>query len=191
MLKLSISQEILAWKFGANGMKWLKIVHIFLSILFFGGILSSFTLNFGLNLADFDTVYATYRSLILISDNIVKWGAIGNLLLGFVYGALTTWGFFKHKWLTAKWIVYVTQTVLGIVLVDRLMVSNMLLLKTQGVAALTNPVFLHDHYLRQAVVVVQILLTLFILIVSGLKPWRNKAKQGSGANSGRTQIRNH
>ena len=56
------------------------------------------------------------------------------------------------------------------------MVSNMRLLETQGAAALSNPVFLHDHYLQQMVVLLQIVLTLFILVVSGLKPWRNKKK---------------
>lgn len=176
MLKLTTLPINLTWKFGANGMKWLKIGHIFLSILFLGGILSSFTLSLSLDITNFQSVYALYTGLILISDNVVRYGAVGNLLLGVVYGTFTTWGFFKHTWLTVKWIVYIVQTLLGIFVVDHLMVSNMLLLETQGAAALNNPLFLHDHYLRQAVVIVQIVLTLFILVVSGLKPWRNKKK---------------
>ncbi|MFN8440154.1 MAG: DUF2269 family protein [Caldilineaceae bacterium] len=157
-------------------MKWLKIVHIFLSILFLGGILSSFMLTLGMDLTNYAAVFASYKSIVLISDHIVRYGGVGNLLLGVIYGAFTTWGFFKHRWLTVKWIIFVGQTLVGIVIVDGLMVSNMLLLETQGAAALSNPVFLHDHYLRQAVVVVQILLTLFILVISGLKPWRSKKK---------------
>ncbi|MFN8492452.1 MAG: hypothetical protein U0350_32930 [Caldilineaceae bacterium] len=173
---VAATRKIEWWKLGANGMKWLKISHIFLSILFFGGILSSFTLSLGLDLTNFANVYATYQSIMRISDNIIRYGGFGNLLLGLVYGAFTTWGFFKHKWLTVKWIIFVAQTLVGIVIVDGIMVSNMRLLEAQGAAALHNPVFLHDHYLRQAVVMVQIGLTIFILIVSGLKPWRNKKK---------------
>jgi hypothetical protein len=163
-------------KFGPLGMKWLKILHTFFVVLFLGGILSSFALNLNVRLWHFDEVYATYQSLIIISDNIVEYGAQATIVLGVIYGVFTTWGFFKHKWLTVKWVIFVGQTFAGILLVDRLMVANMLLLETEGSAALSNPVFLHNHYLRQSVVIVQIVLTLFMIIISVLKPWRSTKK---------------
>lgn len=163
-------------KLGPTGVKWLKILHHCFVVLFLGGILSSFALNLKLDLSSFDEVYATYRSFIIISDNIVRYGAQAILVLGVIYGVFTTWGFFKHKWLTVKWIIFIAQTFMGILLVDRLMVANMLLLETQGSGALTNPVFLENHYLRQAIVIVQIALTLFLVIISVLKPWRNARK---------------
>ena len=84
----------------------------------------------------------------------------------------TTWGFFKHTWLTVKWIIFAVQTVLGIFIVDHLMVANMALLDDKGSAALRDPIFLHNHFFRQYIVVVQIVLTIVVLIISGLKPWR-------------------
>ena len=162
-------------KLGPLGMKWLKILHILLAILFLGGILSSLTLTLWLDLSAFAEVYVTYRNLLLISDHVVRYGAQGTLLVGVVYGAFTTWGFFKHRWLTVKWIIFTIQTVLGIFLVDHLMVANMALLKSEGSAALRDPIFLHNHLFRQTIVVVQIVLTLLILIISGLKPWRAKS----------------
>lgn len=160
---------------GPLGMKWLKILHILLAILFLGGILSSFTLTVWLDLSAFDEVYITYKNLLLISDNIVRYGAQGTLLVGIVYGAFTTWGFFKHRWLTVKWLIFTVQTVLGIFLVDHLMVANMALLESEGSAALHDPSFLYNHHFRQSIVVVQIVLTLVILIISGLKPWRSQS----------------
>ena len=157
---------------GPLGMKWLKILHILLAILFLGGILSSFTLTLWLDLAAFDEVYITYQNLLLISDHIVRYGAQGTLLVGIIYGAFTTWGFFKHRWLTVKWIIFTVQTMLGIFVVDHLMVANMALLASEGRAAIHDPSFLHNHALRQYVVIVQIVLTLFVLVISGLKPWR-------------------
>lgn len=160
---------------GPLGMKWLKILHILLAILFLGGILSSLTLTLWLDLSAFAEVYVTYRNLLLISDHVVRYGAQGTLLVGIVYGAFTTWGFFKHRWLTVKWIIFTVQTVLGIFIVDHLMVANMALLTSEGSAALRDPIFLHNHLFRQTIVVVQIVLTLLILIISGLKPWRTKS----------------
>lgn len=157
-------------------MRLLKILHLVLMVLFLGGILSSIALSLTTNLANFDVTYHTYKSLIIISDNIVRNGAVGTLLLGVVYGFFTTWGFFKHKWLTVKWIIFIVQTFLGIFMVDRLMVANMALLESEKAMALNNPVFLHNHFLRQYIVIAQIALTLFIVIISVIKPWRSKRK---------------
>lgn len=164
------------WKFGPNGMKGLKILHIFLAVLFLGGILSSFSLNANLNLSNYNDVYMTYKSLNIISDNIVKIGAQGTILLGVVYGLFTQWGFIKHKWLAVKWGLFIAQTFIGILVVDKLMVANLVLLETGNAATLSNPVFIQNHYIRQYVVVAQIAFTIFALFVSVIKPWRNKRK---------------
>jgi hypothetical protein len=50
----------------------------------------------------------------------------------------------------------------------------MALLETEKVATLSNPIFVHNHNLRQYVVIAQIVFTLFALSVSLAKPWRNK-----------------
>jgi hypothetical protein len=151
-----IRKESVAPGLGPVAMKWLKILHLFLVALFFGGILSSLALTLRLNLSSFDEVYSAYNSIMIISDHIVEYGAQGTLILGVVYGVLTTWGFFKHKWLTVKWVVFIAQTFAGILVVDKLMVANMTLLETERSAALSNPIFLQNHFLRQAVVIAQI-----------------------------------
>ena len=82
-------------KFGSIGLKILKMLHILMIVLFLGGILSSFALLMKLNLSDFDDVYMTYKTFNIISDNVVKMGAQGTILLGAVYGFFTKWGFIK------------------------------------------------------------------------------------------------
>lgn len=161
-------------KFGSLSLKILKMFHILLIVLFLGGILSSFALLIKLNLSDYDDVYMAYKTFNIISDNIVKIGAQGTILLGAVYGFFTKWGFIKHKWLAVKWILFIIQTFVGILVVDKLMVANTTLLETEKVLALGNPVFLYNHYLRLYVVVAQIGLTLFALILSVLKPGRSR-----------------
>lgn len=162
-------------KFGSFGLKILKMSHMLLIVLFFGGILSSFALIMKLNLSNFDEVYLTYKSFNIISDNVVKLGAQGTILLGAVYGFFTKWGFIKHKWLAVKWILFIAQTFIGILVVDKLMLANLALLETEKVLALSDPVFIHNHFLRLYVVLAQIGLTLLALILSVLKPGRSRA----------------
>lgn len=67
-------------KLGPVGMKWLKIIHIILVALFFGGIMSSLALNWGIKLAAYEETFDTYKSVVIISDHIVRIGAVGTLL---------------------------------------------------------------------------------------------------------------
>ncbi|MGG1396851.1 hypothetical protein ABE288_03190 [Bacillus salipaludis] len=99
-------------KFCPFGMKWLKVIHIMLVALFFGGIMSSsFALNYGITLATFDETFETYKRIVIISDQIVRIGAVGTLLVGFIYGFFTNWGFFKQRGVTVKWILFIIQTI--------------------------------------------------------------------------------
>jgi len=164
-------------KIGPKGMKWLKIIHVFLVVLFFGGILSSLSLNLYLDFTKFDETYLGYKNIVIISDNIVRWGAIGTLLVGLVYGFFTNWGFFKHKWVGVKFVLYIIQTIVGIFVIDELMVTNMELLETQKELALSNPEFIQNHELRQYAVYFQVAVTIFIFIISYLKPWKKKKIQ--------------
>ena len=163
------------YKFRSTGMKVLKMLHLLLIVLFLGGILSSFALIMKLDLSNFEQVYTAYKSFNIISDNIVKIGAQGTILLGAIYGFFTKWGFIKHKWLAVKWILFIIQTFVGILVVDKLMVANTALLETENTLALSNPVFLHNHFLRLYVVTFQIGLTIFALILSLFKPGRSRA----------------
>jgi hypothetical protein len=161
-------------KFGSIGLKLLKMFHILMIVLFLGGILSSFALLMKLDLSDFEDVLVAYRTFNIISDNVVKMGAQGTILLGAIYGFFTKWGFIKHKWLAVKWILFIAQTFIGILVVDKLMVANIALLETEKVLTLSDPIFIHNHYLRLYVVIAQIGLTLLALILSVLKPGKTR-----------------
>ena len=161
-------------KFGSIGLKLLKMFHILMIVLFLGGILSSFALLMKLDLSNFEDVDMTYKTFNIISDNVVKIGAQGTILLGAIYGFFTKWGFIKHKWLAVKWILFIAQTFIGILVVDKLMVANIALLETEKILALSDPIFIHNHFLRLYVVIAQIGLTLCALILSILKPGRSR-----------------
>jgi len=161
-------------KIGPKKMKWLKIIHVFLVVLFFGGILSSLALNLHIDLTNYDESYLIYKNIIIISDNIIRWGAVGTLLVGFIYGFFTNWGFFKHRCVGVKFVLFIIQTIVGIFIVDKLMIANMELLETQKEMALNNPIFIQNHEIRQYAIYFQVVVTIFIFIISYIKPWRKK-----------------
>ncbi|HEX9332914.1 MAG TPA: hypothetical protein VF896_13570 [Anaerolineales bacterium] len=70
------------WKFGSLGLKLLKMSHILLIVLFLGGISSSFALLMKLDLSNYNDVYMAYKTFNIISDNVVRIGAQGTILLG-------------------------------------------------------------------------------------------------------------
>ena len=164
-------------KIGPSGMKWLKTIHVFLVVVFFGGILSSLALNLHINLDKYEDSYLNYKNIIVISDNVVRWGAIGTLLVGLIYGFFTNWGFFKHRWVGVKFILYIIQTIVGIFIIDKLMIFNMELLESQKELALSNPIFIRNHEIRQYAIYFQVVVTTFIFIISFLKPWRKRKPQ--------------
>ncbi|MEJ9280130.1 DUF2269 family protein [Ureibacillus thermosphaericus] len=164
-------------KIGPKGMKWLKIIHVFLVVVFFGGILSSIVLNLHIDFTKYDESYLGYKNMMILSDYIVRLGAVGTLLIGFVYGFFTNWGFFKHRWVGVKFVLYIIQTIVGIFIVDELMVRNMELLEAQKEMAISNPTFVQNHKVMQSAVFFQITVTIFIFVISYLKPWRKKKVQ--------------
>ncbi|MCM3718865.1 DUF2269 family protein [Fictibacillus phosphorivorans] len=159
---------------GNNGLKWLKITHIVLVALFFGGIMSSVAIHTGIKLDSYEVTLETYKRIVVISDYVIRTGAVGTLIVGFIYGIFTKWGFFKHRWVTVKWILFIIQTVVGIFVVDHLMMTNMALLEKEKALALSNPAFIQNDEWRQYAVWFQVGVTLFIFIISVLKPWKKK-----------------
>jgi uncharacterized membrane protein len=164
-------------KLGTKAARWLKILHIILVSLFFGGIMSSLVFNFTMETATYDQTLQLYKNVVAISDYIVRIGAVGTLLVGFIYGLFTNWGFFKHRWVTVKWVLFIIQTFVGIKIVDELMMENMALLEMEGSKALSNPVFIDNHTIRQYAVYFQVAVTVFIFGISVIRPWKKKKQK--------------
>lgn len=161
-------------KMGTVGLKWLKISHLVLVVLMLGGIISSLALRLTLKLTTFDEVYLTYKMLYNISDYVIRYGAVGLFITGIVYGVWTNWGWFKHRWITVKWIVFVLQTIFGVFFIDRWMTANVSMLEAERSMALSNPAFVHNHLLIQGGAIAQSVAIIFLIGVSVFKPWRQR-----------------
>lgn len=89
-----------------NGMKWLRTLHIMSASIWLGstvciGVLAVLSF-FNPSATDFlitaPLIPELYQKAILPV-------AILTIIQGLIYGFFTNWGFFKHGWVLAKWIL--------------------------------------------------------------------------------------
>lgn len=59
-------------------------------------------------------MYLTAQSHLIVDGYSLIPGCIGIVVIVVLYGFLSKWGFFKHKWLVVKWILIVLLVALGV-----------------------------------------------------------------------------
>ena len=96
-------------KLNANGLKVLKIVHLFFVAIWVGGNISAVLLSFMPLIAQDNTLLGIYLAMEFIDYFVIIPGSLGCLITGIMYGIWTRWGFFKFKWISAKWVVMIIQ----------------------------------------------------------------------------------
>jgi uncharacterized membrane protein len=163
-------------RFGPILTKWLKCFHLLTVIGWVGGVISLSVLHFlrfkasgiGADLHGID------RAAHLIDwAVVVSLGAIGVFLTGLLYSWCTNWGFFRHKWIIAKWIILLFCTISGLYLGS--WEETMGAISQQlGSAALQDPRYISSMYLNFWLGSIQVVLLIFAMCLSVFKPWKPK-----------------
>jgi len=162
----------------ASGRKWLNGTHIFFASAWVGAAVSLTTLRLFTwtnNVqADGDILYAVNESIKLIDDAIIIPAAIGTLLTGLLISLLTPWGFFKHRWVTVKWIVTVLAILFGTFFLGP-WVNELTALtdefRTVSVVERRFQVLMSRHTLWGGV---QTMILIAVVFISAVKPWGRK-----------------
>ena len=103
MKQLSISQK-----------KWLKSFHLLAAGIWITTGLIMFLLHFlRTNIETGKQLYLMNQIIHFIDMKILVPAAILSLLTGWVYSQFTKWGYFKHGWMTFKWIITLLIIILG------------------------------------------------------------------------------
>ncbi|MBN2431387.1 MAG: DUF2269 family protein [Acidobacteria bacterium] len=160
---------------GPRGYKWLKIIHLFFAALWVGGAFAVLLLIFTLEAAHGMELYGVNRAMRLVDDYVIIPGAVGLLLTGILYATLTPWGWFRHRWITTKWIVNIYGVMFGTFLLGPWLNSLAPQAFEQGLAALTQPEYLARLHLLRSWGTFQFTTILFALVISVLKPWRKRS----------------
>ncbi len=164
-------------KLSPQGVKILKMFHLFFAILWIGGGLALVILFFSVNPANGDELYMKSRIVQIIDDYLIIPGAMASLLIGIIYGIWTNWGFFKYKWIIVKWIMTVVQILFGTFVLGPWVNENVEIASTLRDAAMDDATLLHNVKMSQIWGTVQVaILVLTFIVVSVQKPWKPKKK---------------
>ncbi|MDR3204375.1 MAG: DUF2269 family protein [Deltaproteobacteria bacterium] len=162
-------------KFGKNGGRILKSIHLITVCLWVGGSMAlNLLMLFPLEPKSGNQLYGYLTALRFIDELVIVPGALGSLITGLLMSLTTHWGFFKHRWLAVKWILTIACIVIGIVALAPPIVTLGQLASEEGLSALTNPSFIHAKLLTIKGGLALLTLIIFMTVISVFKPWSRK-----------------
>jgi uncharacterized membrane protein len=163
-------------KLGATGRAWLKGTHILFSASWVGAALCMLLLHFAFHPASGSDAHNVLVARKLIDDWVIIPSAVGTLISSLLIGWLTPWGFFKWRWVTVKWILTISVMLFGTFFLGPWLNAMESISASNPQAALQDPTFLGNWQLTSFALGPQVLLLLFMIFISVLKPWKKAAR---------------
>ncbi len=164
---------------GATGKQWLKSTHLILSVMWLGAAASMNILRLAWVPVGDGDLYAVDHSIALIDNWVVVPAAWGSLLTGLLESWLTTWGFFKFRWVTVKWVLTVAMMVFAPLFLSQWDRNIGAISRVEGLLALQNPAYLQYRFLYTLTGVTFIAALVFMSVISTLKPWTRQDRLNS------------
>ncbi|NTV92442.1 MAG: hypothetical protein HGA72_03935, partial [Chlorobiaceae bacterium] len=85
----------------------------------------------------------------------------------------SNWGFFRHNWLTFKWIVTSIAIVFGTFFLGPWETAMMDISGKIGLASLQNPDYLYNQQMNLIFGTLQVMVLIITIFVSIFKPWKS------------------
>ncbi len=165
-------------KFNSKQQKWLKLIHIYFACLWVGGAVTVTLMHFFIIPKNGMELYGINLSMKFVDDFIIIPGATGSFITGIIYSIFTKWGWFKHNWITAKWIINIFGVIFGTICLGPWLNSLPPMAKAEGLNALLNPTYINNKFMLAVWGTFQAVTIVFAVYLSVLKPW-NKRKTDS------------
>lgn len=158
-----------------RGMKVLKTFHLLFIMMWTIGVLTMALLMLRPAVNGLEFLF-TQTTALFIDYTLVIPGAILAVVTGIIYGVKTKWGFFKHRWLTVKWIVGVAVILIGTFGLHPLALE---IIEQASLTANEAVCFPSDYFgLKLPVVtymaILQAAALIFLVVISVFKPWEKK-----------------
>jgi len=166
---------------GVKSKQWLKSFHLIASVIWLGAALSMNLLRVGWAPVDNGDLYAVDHAIATIDNWVLVPAAFASLLTGLAESWLTTWGFFKFRWVTVKWILTVAIMVFATLFISRWDRNMVAISRVEGLAALRDQAYLQLRWLYTLSGAGLISLLAFMSVISTLKPWTKRDKRSANA----------
>jgi len=161
-------------KLPPKALKYLKILHLFCTIMWVGGALAMLMVLGFTHPTSPEACHIRSLCAQKIDDFLIIPGAIAITFTGVVYGFWTNWGFFKHRWLTVKWVLTIAMILMGTFVIGPWVNGNVHALEN-----IENYTIHHETFARNVAQTIrwgtiQTLGLLFLVWISVTKPWTKK-----------------
>jgi len=119
--------------------RWLKSIHLFAAGIWVTTGLVMFLLHFMRSeVQTGDNLYLMNKIIHFIDMKILVPSAVVSLLTGWIYSQFTKWGYFKHGWMTFKWVITILIITLGTIFSGPWITEMVRISGDLGMAALNN-----------------------------------------------------
>ena len=163
-------------KLSPNAHKWLKCFHVLAAGVWIGTSLSLSAKQFFINPTREGELYGILSTLDFVDLCVLVPGAIGTLITGIIYSVWTNWGWFRHRFITVKWIICLFGVSFGTYPLGPWLSGMVRISGEQGLASFTNPTFMHNRSMLLIFGTFQCPTLLFAYFLSVLKPWKRRGK---------------
>lgn len=160
-------------KLNAKGMKVLKTCHLLVVMIWVVGVIGMAIINL-ITPQSGDELYMTLYISRLIDDVLVIPGAVLTVITAVVYGFFTNWGFFKHRWITVKWIVSILIILVGTFYFSPKLDKSLEIADLTRDAAFNNIELISNQQVSLVGAFVQASLLVILVVISVFKPWKKK-----------------
>ncbi len=117
---------------------------------------------------------AIYQTAKMIDDYLVIPGVLGSFLTGLCFSLFTRWGFFKHRWITVKYLITLEDIVFGALFFGTWVDELALMAADTGLKALGSPIFITTQRYLIGSMLPQVALIVFVFYLSLFKPWNKR-----------------
>jgi hypothetical protein len=157
---------------GPGGQRWLKLFHVIFASLWVGGAIGINLMGFFLRAEDGMQLYGITLSMKFIDDFIIIPGATGSFATGLLYSMFTGWGWFRHRWITVKWLINLYGVIFGTFFLGPWLNSLPPMARDMGIQALSDPVYTGNLNMLYRFGTFQAATIVFAVYLSVMKPWK-------------------
>ena len=161
-------------KISMHWQRWLKGFHVLFACMWVGAAMVLTVKQFFIHPSTGGELYGIVSTMDFIDIVIIIPGAIGVLITGLIFSIWTHWGWFKHNWITVKWVICLYGVIFGTYPLGPWMSGLASIAKEKGLSALTDPAYLHNQTMLYLFGTFQAATLIFAVFITALRPWKKK-----------------
>lgn len=163
-------------KLTPSGLRWLKGLHLITVSCWIGGAMSLLLLYLLKNgITEGSELHMIDRCIHHVDIMVIVIpGGFGCVITGLIYSLFTNYGFFRHKWLTVKWILTIAAILSGTFFLGPWETAMMEISGKLGISALSSSEYIYNQKMNIIFGGIQTLVLIITVFISVFKPWKRK-----------------